>query len=176
MSLSHIYNPPDLEGFYLGIIKYIFQKKTSIKMNYNKKRHQLLEIIYSKGEYPDMEDNTRLASFNLDELKDILQLSKIHTAILIRTLLDTKEIEKYEENQFIISPLGMHAYNTNKYLKANRKAIIDNIKDIASIIIPILSLIVAIMAIALKSDSPTKKDFQNLQEKVEQLEKEKQLN
>lgn len=27
------------------------------------------------------------------------------------------------------------------------------------------------MAIALKSDSPMKKDFQNLQEKVEQLEK-----
>lgn len=140
-------------------------------MNYNKKRHEVLGIIYINGEYPDTGDNTRFASFNLDELKDKLKLSKINTAILIRTLLDAQEIEKHEENQFIISPLGMHAYTTNKYLKANRKYILDNIKDVASIVIPILSLIVAIMAIALKYDSPTKKDFQNLQKKVEQLEK-----
>ncbi|WDO11555.1 hypothetical protein MH928_09440 [Flavobacterium sp. WW92] len=140
-------------------------------MNYNKKRHELLEIIYSNGDYPDVGDNTTFASFNLDELKGILRISKVHTVLLLRTLIDTGEIVKLKEDLFTISTLGMHACTTNKYLKAYRKSIIDNIKDVASIVVPILSLIVAIMAIALKSDSVSKKDFQKLHERLEELEK-----
>lgn len=139
-------------------------------MNYNKNLHKLLEILYLNGNYPDFEDEATLASFNLEELKHKLKLSKNDTAILLRNLKDANEITKPKEDTFVITHLGMQAFNSSKYLKAYRKSIIDNTKDIASILIPILSLIVAILAISLKSNNPTKEDFQNLQKKIEKLE------
>lgn len=141
-------------------------------MAHNKNLHKLLNIFYSNGDYPNQGDQTTFGAFSLDELKDRLKLSKIQVALLLRNLVDNKELEKVKEDAFIISPLGMTAYVTRKYIKLYRKSIIDNFKDIASIIVPILSLIVAILAISIKSKSPTKEEFEDLEKKVEKLEKE----
>jgi len=141
-------------------------------MEYNKSLHKLLNVFYSHGDYPDYGENASLGCFSHDELRDHLKLSKIEAALLLRNLVDNKEVTKIKEDAFIISPLGMKAYATRKYIKLHRKSIIDNFKDIASIIVPVLSLIVAILAISIKSKSPTEKDFEILKKKVEKLEKE----
>lgn len=141
-------------------------------MAYNKNLHKLLKIMYSYGDYPDFGDHATLGSFSHDELKEKLKLSKVDVALLLRNLVDNNEIKKIEEAIFIISPLGMKAYTTGKYIKAYRKSIVDNVKDIATIIVPVLSLIVAILAISLKFNGPTKEEFIVLQKKIEKIEKE----
>ncbi|WP_055093923.1 hypothetical protein [Flavobacterium aquidurense] len=141
-------------------------------MAHNKNLHKLLNIFYSNGDYPDHGDDVIFGSFSHDELKDLLKLPKLEVALLLRNLVDNNELEKVEVDTFIISHLGMKAFVTGKYIKLYRKAIIDNLKDIASIIVPILSLTVAILAISIKLNSPSKEDFEVLQKKVEKLEKE----
>lgn len=140
----------------------------------NKKRHELLKLL-----------STRLIDIQLGKLKEngigvsyedickFLNCDRQKLYEISNLLYDEKEVDYHDtyniEGMYATSK-GITAYTDKKYLRLNNTRVKNNIKDIVSIVIPILSLMVALFTIWYKVDSINSKNEKELKEIKEKLE------
>ena len=126
-------------------------------MNYNTKKHQLLGLLSKQHAMVQLSKpgfDALGISYNNIYLK--LSIIDVELVVLTSELYDNGEIEYY--NHFDVEGIcttnkGIAAFSNEKYKKLNSKFLIEKIKDLVQIIIPVLSLIVAIAALTIKLDS-----------------------
>ena len=142
-------------------------------MNYNKKRHHLLNILSNQNLNVQLNRDKYIAvGVSYEEILKHLSTTELELGFLTAELYDNQEIGYH--NAFEIEGLyaenkGITAFSNKKYLKLSRKEKIDNIKDIIQIIIPVLSIVVAILAITLKIKNinlENDKRFEKIEQKL----------
>ncbi len=135
-------------------------------MRYNLKRHKILESL-SKNHF-EANSEKRSENFRLGlsflEIDRILKVNPFIREKICSKLLSEKEIG-YTNTQvtgFFLTDKGFDSYSSEKYIIENNKIIVKYIKNFVQIAIPILSLVIAVLALSLKFNSITK----NIEEKV----------
>jgi len=151
-------------------------------MKYNRTRHRVLGFLAKKFNEDLSSKRADDSGLNFSEIDNLLRKKKNQRTLIVSELFKEKEIEYFRLNQvegYMINPtLGLSAYSEKKYLKRNHEIIINWLKNLVQIIIPIAT--VAILALGLRiknTDKAINKKFDvmnqkiiNLEEKVNQLE------
>lgn len=142
-------------------------------MNYNLKRHKLLEILAHQNLNVQLEKPSYLTiGVSYEEICKDLDVTELELGFLTAELYDNKEIgyhDAYNVEGLFAENKEITAYSNKKYLKLSRKGKIENIKDIIQIVIPVLSVVVAILALTLRLESinsENEKRFQKIEQKI----------
>lgn len=152
-------------------------------MNYNLKRHKLLEILATQN----INKNLNVEGYNVlgvsfDSICKKLNVDEFELKKITSELYQQKEIgyhNTYDTVGLYADHFGITAYSNKKYLKLNNKYIIENLKNIVQVVIPILSLIVAFMAIYTKINTineRTEKELQQIKKEIQIIKKSKKEN
>jgi hypothetical protein len=132
-------------------------------MRYNRTRHLILEKLYLKnsnsekiknGEAADIFD----AGLTVAEIGVLIKKNDAERDLILSELNNSKEIiysETSGSGYFINPNSGVSALSNKKYLKKNEDIIINWFRIFAQIIVPVLSLIVAVLVLTLKLNSFT---------------------
>lgn len=121
-------------------------------MRFNRTKHKLLQEL-SKGLTISKNGIEGIKPLSIEEIDKFLKGKSKLREHIISELFIKKEIIFTELPQigYFISPEnGLDALTTNKYLDRNYELIKTRVKDIVQILIPILSLIIAILALCIK--------------------------
>lgn len=117
-------------------------------MNYYKQKHNVLKILtYESYGLQIDENNMFLRGISIKDLLLKINISEIELNIIISELYENKEIKKGHDG-LIIEKSGIASFTNKKYLKIYKSYVITNLKDIIQIIVPILTSIIAIIAIS----------------------------
>ena len=148
-------------------------------MRYNRTRHFLLKKLSEK-----FIQNSENSSVNADiiglsyaEIDLLLKRNKKTRELVLSELEKSEEIVFYnlkEKGCFIEPKNGISAFTEKKYLRRNEDIIINWLKNIVQIFIPIASLIIAYLALTLKINTFQKsnsKEVEKLEMKIKSLEK-----
>lgn len=147
-------------------------------MRYNRVRHKLLKEL-SKKYQKNLESSSGLQSgLRKNEISNLLLFRANKMEIIISELLDSEEIIYCDEGGgnegFMINPLnGYKALSNRKYIRQNNDIIINALKNIVQILIPILSLLIAYTALKISSrihDDAIKESINDLRNRIELLE------
>jgi len=123
-------------------------------MNNDIIRHKVLTILAEKS------NNNTILSLNGENtgeytvsFKDIfanIKCSEVEIVNSVSLLLSNKEVYFYnaEFKGLLIEDIGIGAYSTKKYLNIYRNNIFQIIKDIVQIFIPVISMIIALVAVS----------------------------
>ena len=142
----------------------------------NKKRHLLLGIL--AREYANVKHSEGSILDKIVEVSTILKKMNItHDEFVIMSteLLMKKEISYFEiDNYFDVlalysEPDGITAYANEKYLKIARVQRREDIKFWAQLILPVLSFIIAAIALFLNIKTQTEIDTVKEKQKIEKL-------
>jgi hypothetical protein len=137
-------------------------------MRYNLARHSLLKELAKKfGSFGSNENDeskiqASLVGLTLSEIDSHLKLSKAERELVLSGLGDAKEIEAFRDGfdkvagYFITDNVGLNSFVEKKYLHKNNDIILNWLKNIVQLFIPVASLTVAILALSLKFDSRDK--------------------
>ena len=145
-------------------------------MNTNIYRHKILKHLSKKlltGGSRDINDD--LVYFSYSEIRDILNYKKNDLRLIITELIENKEISYHfgaKGKGLICNNLGLISYSNKKYLKIYRTEIITLIKDCVQIFIPVMSLLIAYIALTIKFgdiDKTTKERIESMQHKIDTL-------
>jgi hypothetical protein len=123
-------------------------------MMMNLRKHKLLGILskqYILSEIGESENGE--IGLNNDIIIKGLKMSKYKYELIKQSLLDSGEVERHNPKYILglYSTLkGVASFNDKKYTKAFFDDIINILKNIVQIVIPILSLFIAYYAIKLK--------------------------
>ena len=142
-------------------------------MNINKKRHELLSLLYKKRADAELRRSDNIIGVSFEEIEKSLNLTQDELLIVTSELIELEEISFHDASGIkglFCSKKGATSFANKKYLRANNARIKNDIKDIVQIIIPVLSLIITVMVIALNSSEKTK-EIKAIEQKVELLEK-----
>lgn len=141
-------------------------------MRYNRKRHKTLEFL--SDNFIEFESGERKPNFKLGKsFEDIvfeLKIdAKITEQIFSRLYLDgeVKFTNAHWKNGLYLTQKGLSSFTSKKYLKENENIVLNWLKVFTQIIIPILSLIIAVLALSLKFNSIT----DSVEKKVNKLHK-----
>jgi hypothetical protein len=137
-------------------------------MSHNTKKHQVLGVLFANT--PE-----GLATFRRSpiEIAEELNIPVLTIAVLIKFLKSKNEVRSlfvgWDEgisytSRYEITEEGMIAYTFGYYHKESLNSLKENIKDIFAILTPILSLVVAIVAILSSSNN-------NLEDKIEKIDR-----
>jgi hypothetical protein len=142
-------------------------------MNYNIKRHKLLEILTEQNLNVQLDKpGFQILGISYDEIYKKLNITDFQLLELTSELYDNKEIgyhNAYEVEGLYAKNKGIAAYSNKKYLKLYKKSIVENVKDVIQIAIPVLSVIVAIVALTIKIETvnnQNEKRFNDIEKKV----------
>lgn len=142
-------------------------------MNYNLKRHQLLEILANQNLSVQLKKpGYSVLGISYEEIYKTLNITELDLGLLTAELYDNKEIgyhNNYNVEGLYAENKGITAYSNKKYLKLSRKEKTENIKDIIQIVIPVLSVLMAILTLTLKIENinnENEKRFQKIEHKI----------
>ena len=131
-------------------------------MRFNRKRHLLLKVLTKKLlQYPKRKgDNIEgeLVGLTFNEVDNLLKTNKFERHIILSELIKYDEIKIFntKSSGIIIEPrIGVSAFSNKKYKKKNEDIIIGWFKVFAQIVVPIMSLTVAVLVLTLKFNSIT---------------------
>jgi len=133
----------------------------------NKKRHKILKLL--SDSFIKFNSNIRDENFKLgisfDELQRELKCNRHELEIIIVSMYNQNEVKHTNVDVYglISTSNGFDSYVDKKYLKANTKIIINILKNFTQIVIPVLSLVVAILTITIKLDILKKQYDKELQ-------------
>jgi len=145
-------------------------------MNYNLKRHKLLYILSTQKTLKELKginnsDENIYIEKHLSYLYilKVLKVSGYELNILMKELTENNEIDYYlwndeDKRGLFATSKGLTSFANKKYIKLFWDNIINNSKSVVQIFIPILSLIIAYLAITTKLDNKKKQDEKELQE------------
>jgi len=135
-------------------------------MKYDLKKHELLGILVGntlKFDSDELPDNEPMG-VSFDEIKKKMKCDMIELNLIASELYVNKEIEFYDNEIKGMCCIhnGKVSFSTNKYKNRYYDRVRDYVKFIFQLLIPALSLIVAI--IALKYSAQNKETTQQIQE------------
>jgi len=148
-------------------------------MNFNRQRHKVLKLLsVSRIQFDSGRRNIDFKlGVSFDDLQKELNCDLDTCELIYSTLYDEKEVEYTNTSVIglILSQKGLKSYSEKKYLKENEKIIIDYFKNFVQIVIPILSLVIAILTIQLKIDTSNDKTNKKIENLQIQLNKQEQI-
>jgi hypothetical protein len=123
-------------------------------MNRNLKKHNLLKLLSEQSNKFDNKTSLEY-SVSCDLIYSKLNIDKSNLYYLISELTSSKEIDYFfwndeDKKGLFATPEGVSSYSKNKYKNIFYSNLKNNLKDFVQIVIPILSLIIAYLAIQLK--------------------------
>ncbi|MCG9791219.1 hypothetical protein [Flavobacterium algicola] len=142
----------------------------------NKKRHQLLGLLakeYAKGKF--YEGNILDVIVMISTIVKNLNITYDEFIIMSEELLSKNEIEYFgNDNNFdqpalFIKSDGITAFANKKYLKIDNEQYRENIKFWAQLILPVLSFIIAAIALFLNIITQTEVEKVKSSQKFENL-------
>lgn len=144
-------------------------------MNRDIKRHKILEIL--SRQYLACEDGSqRILGVTFEKIANHVKCEEKSLQELSSVLYKNQEVgyhDAYDVIGMYAKESGVASYADKKYLKLAYKNKVDIIKDIIQIVIPVISLLVALGAIYFKADHLNKENDQKikkLEEKIQKLE------
>lgn len=147
-------------------------------MNYDLQRHRLLkELSINRLQFEIRDKNFKGLGINFDILYKKLNCNQKQFKEFTSELYDCKEIQHCNDKDRGILGVGMTqvgytAYSNNKYKKRLRVDILNFTKDVVQIVIPVLSLLIAFIAITgeiYDANKEYKKELQKLESKMQLL-------
>ena len=140
-------------------------------------RHQILEELFksaSTEKNPQIPKN-RLSNVEISKRTGI----SIHDVDIFHELLHEEgEInccfDSKALHEMLITSKGRQSYIDKKFIKQGRKEFWDNIYDPMKIILPIISIVIAAVAIYLNSSNSSK--MQEIERRIKQIEEKAQIN
>ncbi|SCZ01732.1 hypothetical protein [Flavobacterium caeni] len=147
-------------------------------MNRDKKRHKILEIL-SKQFLACEAGSERILGVKFEEITKYVGCDEKTLRELSSILYENKEIGYHDAHGvtgMYSKEAGVAAYSDRKYLRLAYKNKIDKVKDIIQIVIPIISLLIALAAIFFKVETFNRENeqkFKILEEKIKRLENKK---
>lgn len=147
-------------------------------MNFNRKRHKVLGLLSKSRIQFDsgkIESDFKLG-VSFEELQKELKCDLNTCELIYSTLYYEKEVEHTDTAVYGLfsTQKGLTSYSEKKYLKENEKLIVNYLRNFVQIVIPILSLIVAILALTLKLDNvkeETDRKIEHLKKTIDEQEK-----
>lgn len=139
-----------------------------------KKRHELLKLLSIRCveiQLGKIKENGIGVSY--EEICKSLDCDRHKLYEISNLLYDEKEIDyfdAYNIKGLYAKSKGITSYTDKKYLKLKNSRIKNNIKDIVSIVIPVLSLLIALFTIWYKVDTINSKNEIEIKEIKEKLE------
>lgn len=135
-------------------------------MRYNLKRNKLLKSL-SKNHFEansEKQNTDFKLGLSFSDIDETLKVNPFIREKICAKLLSEKEIvfTNTKVTGFFLTDKGFDSYSSEKYVVENNKIIILYIKNFVQIVIPLLSLIIAVLALSLKFNSIT----ENIEEKV----------
>jgi hypothetical protein len=151
-------------------------------MNYNVKRHKLLELLSNQNINVQLEKPGFMAlGVSYEEIYSKLNLTDFQLLKLTSELYENKEIgyhNAYDIEGLYAENKGISAFSNKKYLKLYRKGIIEYIKDIIQILIPVLSVIIAFLALTIKIqnvNSENEEHFKDIRNEILLMDKKNEI-
>ncbi|AIJ37139.1 hypothetical protein K5L04_07085 [Flavobacterium psychrophilum] len=148
-----------------------------MRINYNLKRHKLLEVLSTQNLNVQLRKEGCLAlGISYEEIYSKLNINAFELLIITSELYENKEIgyhNAYNIEGLYSETLGISAFSNGKYKKAHWNEIISKIKDVTQIVIPVLALIIAIITLTTKlenSELKNKKELNQIKASIEKLE------
>ena len=138
-------------------------------MNYYKQKHKVLELLTFSKNFQLDENNLMEKGLSFEEILSNLKVSETELNVIISELYENKEIKKGHDG-LIIEKKGISSFSNNLYIKTSRNYNLSLIKDYVQIIVPILTSIIAIIAI---SNNNNRKIEQRLERIEKQLQNKK---
>lgn len=128
-------------------------------MRYNRKKHFLLLELQKKDQSNRGKMAANFSGLTFEKMENLLKINRNELELLLAELLNSKEIGLFDINNekgcFIDEEIGFLAISKKKYLRKNEDIIISWFKVFTQIIIPILSLTIAVIVLSLKFESIT---------------------
>lgn len=145
-------------------------------MNFNRKRHKTLKILskkYIQFESGQTESNFILGT-DFKDLRSKLKCDKNKCELVFAPLFTNVEVEytNVGVDGLSLTQIGLTAFVEKKYSKQNNAILLGWLKTFVQIVIPILSLIVAILAITIKIknlNSETSREIEAIEKTQQQL-------
>ena len=153
-------------------------------MDFNRKRHKTLKflshnrVLFDSGQ---TENNFSLGK-SFTDIEEELNYDRSNCELVFSKLYFDEEVKHTNTSVFglYLTQKGLDSFTNKKYVKENNKIIVNWFRNFAQIVIPILSLSVAILVLFLKFNSISadiklnlnkefKKDFQRLEMKIDSL-------
>lgn len=129
-------------------------------MNDNLKRHRLLQLLSQHFIKVETEDSSDPIGISFEDLQSKLDCSKIELRRISSTLYDNKEVDYMDIGVvgMFATEKGLSAYSDKKYKRESNLRLKNNIKDLIQITVPLLSLIIAFLALTSKIDTLNKQN------------------
>ena len=136
-------------------------------MNKNLQRHKLLEILSLQYINSDIDPDLNI-HVSCKEIYSKLKISEFDLYMIIKELTSNEEIDYYfwndeDKKGLYAKPNGVTAFTNNKYVRLRNKQLKENIKDIVQIFIPVISLIIAFIALTIKFNNNKVENDQQFQ-------------
>ena len=145
-------------------------------MNLHLKRHKLLGILAKqRGDLKLKKADPMILGVSTESILKDLNCNEDELELITSELHTQDEIKYFNAHGvvgFFARPNGVSAFSDKKYLRLNNSRIKSNLKDFVQIIIPILSLVIAVLAISLKINnlnSKTDKEIKAIELKQESI-------
>jgi hypothetical protein len=139
----------------------------------NSKRHKLLEILSKRAIDIQLRNiNESAVGVSYEKICERLNCNRDELYKLSNVLFDEKEVgthDAYEIKGMYATQKGITSYTDKKYLRLRNLRIKNNVKDIVSIVIPVLSLLIALASIWFKVDTINTKNEKEIKEMKREL-------
>lgn len=141
-------------------------------MRYNLARHSMLKKLAERLfsiENNEAQIQASLVGLTLAEIDNHLSRSTTERELILSGLSDAKEIEAFKDEfdrvsgYFITDNIGLNSFVEKKYLNRNNDIILNWLKNVVQLLIPIASLAVAALALTLKMNTFEKDTIQKIQ-------------
>lgn len=147
-------------------------------MKINLKRHKLLKILGNKDiSFQLRKEGVNSIGVSFEDIYKGLKCNEYELKKITSELYENEEIDYHDAYNIVglyIKKKGLASYSNKKYISLYNNWIINSVKTLIQIIIPILSLLIAFVAISLKIkniNTETNRRLIQAENKIESLEK-----
>jgi hypothetical protein len=139
-------------------------------MRYNIKRHKVLEILSERRvKFDTGQFSWDSLGVDFSELEEKLNVNRDEIGLILASLYSNEEVEytDVDVEGVFATQKGLSAYSESKYLNQNWNLIKKWLLDIVQIFIPVLSLLVALVAV-INSDSKPPTEYITIEKTIQQ--------
>jgi len=146
-------------------------------MSHYTKKHELLGILYD--DVPE-EGGVKINRMTPIDIAQRMKITVLTASILVKFLKSRGEVrpvllgvdidEVRANTHYQITPEGMVAHQFGNHRKEWLNLIKDNTKDLIAIVTPLLSLVVALVAIIYSKDKDLENKIDNIDKKIQKIE------
>lgn len=136
-------------------------------MNYYIQKHKVLKLLAFSKNFQLDENNLMEKGLSFKDILNKLNVSETDLNIIISELYENKEIKNGYDG-LIIEKKGISSFSNNFYIKESRDYKLNLIKDFVQIIVPILTSIIAIIAISNNNTSKVERKLNEIENQLKE--------